>query len=280
MKKDENFSGDKGDFSHRLRKGLRFVKIATICMVIIFVLCILCSPLFYHKILIPAMDATVDYNETVREYNSIVKVYNATASVTSLENINGLVNETYEIVTVDSSWKAVLKSVLKLNSAKKIQKDTDTINQYKQSLEQDMVIIRHLATPDIQWLISRLENVEDVYDIRQVTLTNDPNKMLGYENGYRACLYFQYLNDILKSVEGNDSIEKGTDGGGCIEVFKNKADAINRCDYLAEFNNTILYTGSYALVGNMVVRTSYRLSDEEQIDLTNRIVQQLMEYEQ
>ncbi len=47
------------------------------------------------------------------------------------------------------------------------------------------------------------------------------------------------------------------------------------CEYLHGFDNTILYTGSYAIVGTMVIRISYIYTTEEQYEMTNRITKEL-----
>ena len=53
----------------------------------------------------------------------------------------------------------------------------------------------------------------------------------------------------------------------------------NRVSYLAGFDNTILYSGSYAIVGTMVIRTSYLLTDEEQYNLTDAITRAVTKIE-
>ena len=73
------------------------------------------------------------------------------------------------------------------------------------------------------------------------------------------------------SVEGDTIVDKGTDVGGAIEVYKSVKDAEARCEYLSGFDNTLLYSGSYAIIGTMVIRTSYRLDGESQLELTTEI---------
>ena len=70
-------------------------------------------------------------------------------------------------------------------------------------------------------------------------------------------------------------VDKGTDAGGAIEIYSNIKDAMERCEYLSEYDNTLLYSGSYAVVGTMVIRLSYALTDEEQLYLTDRITMEL-----
>ena len=66
-------------------------------------------------------------------------------------------------------------------------------------------------------------------------------------------------------------------GTRIIDVYKRQTlqSALNRCDYLSQFDGTLLYSGSYAIIGTCVIRTSYKLNDQEQVDLTNDIVKAL-----
>ncbi len=67
-------------------------------------------------------------------------------------------------------------------------------------------------------------------------------------------------------------VDKGTDAGWhyyCISTLK---EAFNRCEYLSQFDNTLLNSGSYVLVETMVVRTSYKLANDKQIEITSDII--------
>jgi len=112
-----------------------------------------------------------------------------------------------------------------------------------------------------------------------VTIENDPNGLLGKEGGYVSCIYFTVKDIPSASVKGNSIVEKGTDAGGAIEVYESLEYALNRCDYLSQFDGTLLYSGSYAIIGTMVVRTSYKLGNSEQVTLTNEITKLLTSVE-
>lgn len=86
-----------------------------------------------------------------------------------------------------------------------------------------------------------------------------------------TCIYFTVAAARPNEVPGNSTVAKGTDAGGAVEVYSSLADAEARVEYLAGFDGTVLYSGSYAIVGTMVIRTSYKLSNEQQFDLTNAI---------
>ena len=96
--------------------------------------------------------------------------------------------------------------------------------------------------------------------------------MLNQKDGYVSCIYFSYNKVDDSSVPGETVVDKGTDCGGAIEIYRTLEEAENRVEYLKGFDDTVLYSGSYAIVGTMVIRTSYLLNDEEQYDLTDAIM--------
>ena len=52
-------------------------------------------------------------------------------------------------------------------------------------------------------------------------------------------------------------------------------EAEARCEYLAGFGGIILYSGSDAIVGTNVIRTSYILSNERRLEITSEITKKL-----
>ena len=123
-----------------------------------------------------------------------------------------------------------------------------------------------------------LANVEGITGFQQVTEVLNPDGLLGKEGGYSACVYFTHNAINQSEVPGNNIVAKGTDAGGAVEIYPTLADAQARVEYLAGFDDTILYSGSYAIVGTMVIRTSYKFSDEYQLFLTNAITMALTSY--
>ena len=203
-------------------------------------------------------------------YNAIVdKFYNA-AENCMLDNIEDLyIPEKLIIVSEDK--KDVNKSFDEGNTIKKVKADIVTINAMTKELEANIQIVEQIKEPTEQWIVERLGKVEGITEIGSVTVETDINAMLGKEGGYTSCTYFGV--DVIDSsaINGEDIVAKGTDAGGAIEVYANVADAEARCDYLEEYTGTLLYSGSYAIVGTMVIRTSYKLTDAEQFELTNKI---------
>ncbi len=86
-------------------------------------------------------------------------------------------------------------------------------------------------------------------------------------------MYFSIAGINQDDLECADVVAKGTDCGGAIEVFENEEDALIRCEYLSQFDNTLMYSGSFAIIGTMVIMTSYILLNEQQTELTSKITE-------
>lgn len=206
------------------------------------------------------------YNCVIDEYNLLAKAYDDAVKMSSVEFIDGIpveVSLKNHITELDENMS--LGSYFAKVDIEKELKDND-------ELAANLLLVQQITNPPEQWVLERLETVEGVLECQPVTLEKDPNQLLGKMGGYTSCVYFSYKEVNQDTVKGNDVVDKGTDCGGAIEVYSNKGDALNRCEYLAQFDDTLLYTGSYAIIGSMVIRTSYKLTNQQQIDLTNKIV--------
>ena len=188
----------------------------------------------------PLQKASIAYNEAIVGYNANADTYNFLLKTTSIDNLDGFAD----------------------------------LSDY---LTENIRILEQITAPSKAWVAERLQNVDDILEIQAVTPDNDPNGLLNKEDGgYTACIYFTSTGI---NVDGDSPVSKGTDGGGAIEVYGTLEDAEARCEYLHGFDNTILYTGSYAIVGTMVIRISYIYTTEEQYEMTNRITKELTKLE-
>lgn len=143
------------------------------------------------------------------------------------------------------------------------------------ALSESIAKMKLVTNPSESYVIERLQGVDGVGDIAAVTEDNDPNGRLGKTGGYTAAVYFMSPLVDQADVSGNGVIDKGTDGGGCIEVYANAEDADERNDYLAAFDGGILASGSHKVVGTVLVRTSDKLKASQQADLEARIIEAL-----
>ena len=78
---------------------------------------------------------------------------------------------------------------------------------------------------------------------------------------------------------GNEVIDKGTQGGGSVEVYANEEDAIRRDQYLSSFDGTWISSGSHHVYGTCVIRTSNELTASQQMELEASIVDALIRLE-
>lgn len=218
-----------------------------------------------------ASNAIEKYNLAAISFNNLVEEYNSAVSKTSVDNVEGVPIHVEKInIENDSIWEG-FSVIWGKNSIAKINQDSETIYELINQLESALGIIEQITAPTGEWVESRLKNVEGVTGTQAVTEENNPDGLLGKEGGYIACIYFTYDKIDASSVRGDDIVAKGTDAGGAIEIYESLAEAEARCEYLSGFNGTVLYSGSYAIVGTTVIRTSYMLTNEEQFDLTDKI---------
>lgn len=218
------------------------------------------------------ISATNMYNTLAGKYNASADDYNKAVETVDVESISGMPASYNKIKMEDASFVSALRNAFSGNGGGKISKDCATIKEITNNLESNIKIVKQIEAPQKEWVVQRLGDVDDIKDVANVSKDNDPDMMLGKDGGYLSCTYFSLNSLDDNNVPGNTLIDKGTDAGGAIEVYKNKADADAREKYLAGFDNTLLYSGSHVVVGTMVVRTSYILTDQQQVNLTDKII--------
>lgn len=258
------------DDKEQRKRSFPFKKVlfGIVCVVILII------AIFFTSAFL-ACDTINRYNEAASEFNDLVDKYNTTASQTSLANIAGVPAEIAKINIESEDISEGFSVIFSKNSIAKIKSDTQTIYELIDQLEYSVKIIEQITAPTGEWVESRLKSVDGITGTQAVTEDNNPDGLLGKEGGYSACIYFTFDKIDAATIKGDDIVGKGTDAGGAIEIYTSLADAEARCEYLAGFDGTILYSGSYAIIGTVVVRTSYILSNEDQFDLTDRITQAL-----
>lgn len=219
--------------------------------------------------------ATKSYNDAVEDFNKYVAEYNELVAHTCIDNIEGLPNHLEELSIVSENYDDIAMVVQSNNSEEKIIADTDTVLDMTEQVKHAIAIVKQITSPTETWVKERLDSIQEISGTQAVTEEQNPDDLLGKEGGYSACIYFTTPSAIPNEVPGSSIVEKGTDAGGAVEIYKNLADAEARIAYLAGFDGTVLYSGSYAIVGTMVVRTSYKLSNEQQLYMTDLITAEL-----
>ena len=119
--------------------------------------------------------------------------------------------------------------------------------------------------PSVEYIIAALSQIDSITGIEI-----DPD----VEKEYLGRVYFTSSRVDQSSFGKDDSVlEKGTSAGGSIDIFASVDEAIERDKYLSGFDgNILLDSGSHSVVGTIVIRTSEKLSEDEQEDFTKEIV--------
>lgn len=255
--KDENMKKHR-NMKKKLKKTLIMIVVALVLFVIF-------SFVFYYQ-------KVDNYNTAVNDFNIMADEYNKIAKEVSTENINNLPKT---INNKEFIWNNPIGYIMLLKDCKlpnSVEKDCDELRRGLQEYLADYVVVEQIKNPETDWVKSRLEMVELIESIGAVTSENNPDGLLGKEGGYKSCIYFGISGVDSSQIDGETIVDKGTDAGGAIEIYETLEDAQKRVDYLRDFDNTMLYSGSYAIVGTMVVRISYILTGEQQLEMTDKIV--------
>ena len=154
-------------------------------------------------------------------------------------------------------------------------KQLEGIAKAKAGLEKNIKQRELVTNPAEGFVVKRLANVEHVVTPTAVTEDHDPNGLLHKQGGYNATVYFACdLADQSKAI-GDNVIDKGTDGGGAVEVYPDEAGVEARDKHLASFDAEFFPSGSHVVCGTCVVRTSNLLTATQQKELTQAIIDEL-----
>ncbi len=222
---------------------------------------------------------TTSYNQSVTKYNELADSYSGKTDQIYIANIEGLPGAITKLNLVGEKPFDVLKSVVTGNTANKIKKDTETVDRLATEVQNDISILDQISNPTASWIVERLKNVDGFEKCEGVTKNNDPNGLLSGPTGYTICIYFSDSNVDKSVLPEEDLISLGNDVGGTIEVYRNSTDAVARTEYLSQYDGTILFSGSYTVVGNMVIRTSCLLSKDQRTSLTDNIIKEFTSVE-
>lgn len=217
--------------------------------------------------------AVVAYNSIVEDYNILATEYANTIENCVIEYVADFPQtvDQMKAVTARSEISEVEEIAVICEQISQLQEETANLAGW-------LLIANQIINPEEQWVLERLKGIDTIIGVQAVSTKNDPNGLLGKEGGYTSCIYFAVSGVSEGKLSGDTIIATGTDGGGAIEIYETKEYALNRCDYLSQFDGTLLYSGSYTILGTMVIRTSYRLNDTEQIELTDQIIRVMTAY--
>ncbi|AFC68890.1 TPA: EbhA [Streptococcus pyogenes] len=250
---------------------------------------------YYFLSYVPHQEAVINFNKavkTVQTKNKALKSDIAKAEKLVKSNQQPLDTKTLDslkatvataksglrkIPRVADKTKAINKQTKMLNQpidySKATQSLADSSSAYTTSVRQ----LNQITSPSQAFIEERLKEIPTITGIQSVTEANDPNGNLNKQGGYIASVYFTD-NQVTETVDGNDIIAKGSDGGGNVEVYKTAKEAESRNTYISAFDGQgMLNPGSHYVYGTLVIRTSRYLTASQQTALTNAIYNKLIE---
>ncbi|MDR1421834.1 MAG: hypothetical protein LBI64_03095 [Coriobacteriales bacterium] len=147
----------------------------------------------------------------------------------------------------------------------------------QETLETSIQQMNQVTNPTEQFVIERIQGLPSIAGVQAVTEDHDPNGNLNKQGGYTATVYFS--SDLIDQSEvfGDDIVDKATEGGGAVEVYRTVEEAEARDTYLSAFDGGILSSGSHVVCGTVVIRTSNLLTASQQQALTDSIREALIE---
>ena len=146
------------------------------------------------------------------------------------------------------------------------------VQDAQKALEASILLMKQVTNPPEDFIVERLEGLASIDGVQAVTEDHDPNGNLNKQGGYTAAVYFASPLIDPATVYGEDIVDKGTEGGGCVEVYATVEDAEARNTYLSAFDSSgLLNSGSHTVLGTIVIRTSDKLTASQQKDLEQEI---------
>lgn len=253
---------------------------------------------WYYQIKLPHDTAVSEYNSSVEYVNGknseldmvIDSAKNVINSGSNPYDIGTITNVEYAIAEAQNARREIPENVPSatdeiISKAKELKKDLDyslvmtNIEENVIALENSIRQLEQITNPAESFVIERLKEIDGVEDLQAVTEDNDPNGNLNKAGGYTSTVYFTHslVDKDSPEVIGDTVVEKGTLGGGAIEVYANEDDANKRNDYLSEFDGTLFNSGSHVVIGTIVIRTSDLLTASQQNELTEQIKAKMIE---
>ena len=169
---------------------------------------------------------------------------------------------------------------------------TAFLEQAQKDLEDSIDLKVKITDPNAQSVISALKSVSGIISAEAATEDNDPFAMLGTEDGYTSCIFFE--SDLVpaelpeeeaaeepdENAEGENAPDEEaaepeaeapkaltTEAGGAIEVYETAELAQSRDEALTKTANADFHT----VFGSMVIRLSPKLSAIQQQELLEAI---------
>ncbi len=183
-----------------------------------------------------------------------------------------------EVPDMPSKKEDIIAKNEELESVLDVTAIITSIQKSEEELTKSIAQMKQVTNPSEAFVVERLKTIDTITEVLACTEDNDPNGQLHKAGGYTSSVYFTSdMVDVVSNYLTGDSIEKGTDGGGCIEVYENVENAEKRNSYLGAFDGSVFSSGSHTVIGTCVVRTSDKLTASQQKELETNIINALIE---
>lgn len=216
-----------------------------------------------------AAQTVVDSNEPPYDENTL------TAANTAISDAQNAKRVIPEIPDKTADIKKAAEALNEpLDYAPVITNITDTKTALENSIQQN----KQITNPSGDFVIQRIQGIDGITGVQAATEDHDKNGNLNKQGGYTAAIFFSLSAINQDEIMGNDIVDKGTQGGGCIEVYTNAEDAEKRNTYLSAFDGaSMINPGSHHVLGTIVIRTSAKLTATQQDEFTQIISDKLLE---
>lgn len=221
-----------------------------------------------------------ELDKEIKKANELVKSKDKSLDENLRPSLETAISETkaakYKVIDIPDEETKIKNETKNMNSYN-FEEIKNKLQEAYNNLDTSMKKYQLVNHPDESYIIQCLQNVSNVKDISAVTEDNDPNGLLNKAGGYTAQVYFS--SDLVdqSSVSGDTVIDKGTECGGSIEVYKTAKEANKRNEYLSTFDGGIFASGSHAVYGTVIIRTSNILTASQQKQMENDILNALTE---
>ena len=232
-------------------------------------------------------------------------VEKAESALVPVPTISGVIGQTGEFTPGIRDIKGIIAETALLNKYTELlgnassalgtpdySEVTALLEQAQKDLEDSIDLRVKITDPNAQSVISALKSVSGIISAEAATEDNDPFAMLGTEDGYTSCIFFE--SDLVpaelpeeeaaeepdeNAESENDSVEEAaeleaeapkaltTEAGGAIEVYETAELAESRDEALTKTANADFHT----VFGSMVIRLSPKLSADKQQELLEAI---------
>lgn len=218
------------------------------------------------------LDKSIDAANSI--FNTSDKALNEelrTTLETSITKVRACKKDVPTLPDSADEINSLTKELEETDYSQEVSELEDLQSEFEKSLKQ----YAQVNNPSESFVINCLERVQGITGISAATEDNDPNNSLGKAGSYTAAIFFTHQNVDQSEVLGDTILEKGTRGGGQIEVYATPEDATKRNEYLASYDGGFLSSGSHCVIGTIVVRTSDELTASQQKELESNIIEEL-----